>query len=146
NLGTSALMGAAGAGVGRGVSTVVPTLKEGISHATTAGPTIAANFLGAEPAATTMARELAEKGVQVPPSAWAKEAPHLQNVVEVFDPAFRTQEPLTKSAQGYYDKSAGQLLDDLGVAPRKSILDPEAAVPTQKVGETLLAKTLAESQ
>jgi hypothetical protein len=78
--------GMMGAGVGRGIATVVPAAKAGISTVGQMLPTIVAKFLGAGPE-TAAARQLAEKGVLVPPSAWAHEAPHLQNVVEVLDPA-----------------------------------------------------------
>lgn len=146
NLGLAAASGGAGAGVGRGIATVVPSLKEGISVASTAAPGLVAKFLGAAKEDTQLARTLAEKGVQVPPSAWAHEAPHLQNIVEVFDPAFRTNKPLMESATAHYEKSAGGLLEDIGVKREGSLLSPAADVPTQKAGETILAKTLAESK
>lgn len=146
NLSMAGLTGGMGAGVGRGVAAVVPTIKEGITAVGQALPRAAVHFLGADPAGTTMARELAEKGVMVPPSAWAKEAPHLQNVVEVFDPAFRTQAPLAESAAKHYEKAAGEVLDTLGIKRAEPLLKPTADVPTQPAGEAVLAKTIAESQ
>ena len=144
-LGLAAASGAAGAGVGRGIATVVPSIKEGISVASTAAPGLVAKFLGATKGDVKLARELAEKGVAVPPSAWAHEAPHLQNVVEVFDPAFRTNKPLMESASAHYEKSGKELLEGMGVKPEGSLLEPGGAVPTQKAGEMLLQRTLAES-
>ena len=86
NLGKAGMMGMAGAGVGRGIAAFVPAAKAGVSSVGQMLPSAVAHFLGAGPELTA-ARQLAEKGVKVPPSAWAHEAPHLQNVVEVFDPA-----------------------------------------------------------
>lgn len=144
NLVKSGAMGMAGSGVGRGIATLVPAAKAGVSSVSSMLPSVASKFLGAGPELTT-ARELAEKGVMVPPSAWAHEAPHLQNVVEVFDPAFRTNKPLLESATKHYETSANKVLDDLGVKREGSVLNPEAAVPTQAAGEKVLQKTLAES-
>jgi len=134
-----------GTGVGRGIATMVPAAKAGVSSVTAALPSLAAKFLGAAPQETRMARELAEKGVQVPPSAWAHEAPHLQNIVEVFDPAFRTNKPLRESAAEHYEKSATKVLDDLGVKREESLLTPKTAVPTIPAGEKIMQRTLAES-
>ncbi len=144
NLGKAGMMGMAGAGVGRGIAAVVPAAKAGVSSLGQMLPTAAAHFLGAGPELTA-ARELAEKGVKVPPSAWAHEAPHLQNVVEVFDPAFRTNKPLLESATKHYEESAAKVLDDLGVKREGSIIKPAADIPTQKAGEVILQRTLAES-
>lgn len=147
NLGTAGAFGAAGEGAGRIVAGAVPTIREGISNLSEAAPKALANFLGATKENTRMARELAEKGVMVPPSAWAKESPHVQNLVEVFDPAFRTQKPLEQSATGYYEKSAGQLLRDMGVDVKEGqLLQPETAVATKPAGEALRARALNESQ
>ena len=153
-------MGIAGQGVGRGIATMVPAAKAGVSSFGQMLPTVAAHFLGAGPELTA-ARQLAEKGEiagsktfglpirqtenLVPPSAWAHEAPHLQNVVEVFDPAFRTNKPLLESATKHYEESANKILDDLGVKREGSIVKPEANIPTQKAGEIVLQRTLAES-
>jgi hypothetical protein len=144
NLVKSGAMGMAGAGVGRGIAAVVPAAKAGVSSVGQMLPTMTAKFLGAGPEITA-ARELSEKGVKVPPSAWAHESPHLQNLVEVFDPAFRTDKPLLKSATEHYEKSATSILDDLGVKREGSITNPEVAVPTQRAGEIVLQKTLGES-
>ena len=142
--GLAAGSGLLGFGVGRGVAMAVPAAKAGVSSLGQALPSAAAHFLGAGPELTP-ARQLAEKGVMVPPSAWAHEAPHLQNVVEVFDPAFRTNKPLLESATKHYEESAAKVLDDLGVKREGSIVKPEADIPTQKAGEVVLQKTLAES-
>ncbi len=146
-------MGIAGQGVGRGIATMVPAAKAGVSSFGQMLPTAAAHFLGAGPELTA-ARQLAEKGetagsgvlgkmglsdpgTMVPPSAWAHESPHVQNLSEVFDPAFRTNQPLLKSATEHYEDSANKILDDLGVKREGSILKPEADVPTKQAGELL---------
>lgn len=154
-------MGMAGTGVGRGIATMVPAAKAGISSVGQMLPAVAAKFLGAGPE-TVAARQLAEKGekegsgilgmlgikgtdVMVPPSATMHEAPHLQNVAEVLDPAFRTNKPLLESATNHYEQSAGKIFDDLGVDREGSILKPAADVPTQAAGEKIMQKTLIES-
>ena len=146
NLGMAGLTGGMGGGVGRGIATAVPSLKAGVSAAGNALPGVAAHFLGATGPDLQMARELADKGVMVPPSAWAHEAPHLQNLTEVFDPAFRTNKPLMESATQHYEKSAGELLEGVGVKPEGSIVKPSADVPTQKTGEAIMQRTLQESK
>ena len=155
-------MSVVGTGVGRGIAAAVPAAKAGVSSIGQMGPRLAVNFVGADAAKLTAARELAEKGekegtgvlgalgikgtdTMVPPSAWAHQAPHLQNVAEVLDPAFRTNKPLVESATNHYENSANQILDDLGVKREGSILKPEADVPTQAAGAKIMEKTLAES-
>ena len=145
NLGGTLATSVAGEGAGRGIAAVVPAAKAGVSSLSRVLPTAAAKFLGADPVKTPMARALAEKGVMVPPSAWAHESPHLQNLVEVFDPAFRTNKPLLESATQHYEQSATKILDDLGVKREGSIVKPEVDVPTQAAGEKIMQKTLAES-
>lgn len=142
--GLAAGSGLLGFGVGRGVAAAVPAAKAGVSSVGQMLPAVAAKFLGAGPEIAT-ARELAEKGVMVPPSAWAHEAPHVQNIVEVFDPAFRTNKPLLESATSHYETSAKKVLSDLGVEREGPVATPQQAVPTQAAGETVLRKTLTES-
>jgi hypothetical protein len=136
--------GMLGAGTGRGISTVVPSIKSGLSAATAAAPGAVRSFLGAGEADLKTASSLADKGVAVPPSAWAKEAPHLQNVVEVFDPAFHTNQPLLESATAHYEKSAGEILQTLGIKDPGSLTKPIADVPTKEAGEAIMRKTLGE--
>ena len=143
-LGIAGAGGMMGAGVGRGVSTIVPSLKSGLSAATAAAPGALRSFLGASEADLKQASALAEKGVAVPPSAWAKEAPHLQNVVEVFDPAFHTNQPLLESATAHYEKSAGEILSTLGIKDPGSLTKPIAQVPTKEAGEAVMRRTLGE--
>lgn len=144
NMAVAGMAGAAGAGVGRGLATVVPSVKAGISAAGAAVPKAAAYFLGAGEAELKTARELAEQGVMVPPSSWAHEAPHLQNMVEVFDPAFRTNKPLRQSAVDYYEKEAGKTLEAFGVEKPPSVVEPTAEIPTRAAGERIMQRTLQE--
>ena len=161
NLMKAGAMSVAGTGVGRGIATMVPAAKAGVSTVGQMVPKVAAHFLGAGPE-TVAARKLAEKGekegsgvlgamgikstdIMVPPSAHLHEAPHLQNVVEVFDPAFRTNKPLVESATKHYEESANKILDDLGVKREGSIIKPTSNIPTQKAGEVVMQRTLAES-
>lgn len=145
NMGLAGMSGMAGAGVGRGIATVVPSIKAGVSAATAAAPGVVRHFLGAGAEDLQQARALAEKGVMVPPSAWAHEAPHLQNMVEVFDPAFRTNKPLRESAVKYYEKEAAGVLDQFGVKPPESISAPKAEIPTRQAGEKILQRTLTDA-
>ncbi len=141
-LATAGAFGAAGSAVGRGAA----GLLGGPSAIKSVAPKAAGKFLGADPEGLETALKLAEKGVTPPLSGWAKEAPHLQNVVEVFDPAFHTQKPLLQSAEKHYESTAKGILDQLGVKPEGSIIKPTEAVPVQPAGERLMAKTLAESK
>lgn len=145
NLGMAGLTGMAGAGVGRGLATVVPSIKAGVSAASAAAPSVVRHFLGAGAEDLPRARALAEQGVMVPPSAWAHESPHLQNMVEVFDPAFRTNKPLRESAVGYYEKEASKILDEFGVEKPESIVSPTAEIPTKQAGERIMQRTLQQS-
>lgn len=142
NQGLAAVGGMAGAGVGRGISMVVPSLKAGVSAAGAALPRAAAHFLGAQPETLKQARQLAEQGVMVPPSAWAHESPHLQNLVEVFDPAFRTNKPLQESAAAYYEQEGKKLLEQTGVQRTESLLSPTSEISTLEAGERIMQRTL----
>lgn len=144
NMALSGLTGMAGAGVGRGIATVVPSVKAGVSAVSALAPRAAAHLLGARPDEIKVARELAEQGVMVPPSAVFHESPHLQNMVEVFDPAFRTNKPLRESAVGYYEKKAGEVLDTLGVKREEPLTAPTRDIPTLAAGERIMQRTLAE--
>lgn len=146
-LGMAGASAAVGSGVGRGVGAFVGGAG-GIKNAVKGGmgANTAARFLGADPEGVNTAVGLAEKGVAPPPSGWAKEAPHVQNVVEVFDPAFHTQKPLLQSATAHYEKTGKEILGDLGVKHEGSLAEPREAVPTQKAGEAIMRKTLAESK
>ena len=146
-LGLAAASGGAGAGVGRGIGAIAPALKGAVTSAGGALPAMARHFVGTTPEDLGFARQLADKGALVPPSSWAKEAPHIQNIVEVFEPAFHTQDPLLQSATGHYERSAGELLEGLGVKTEPGqLVKPSEAVATQATGEALLRKTLTESQ
>jgi hypothetical protein len=142
--------GMAGAGVGRGVTTAVPSLKSGLSALTAAAPGAARSFLGAGKEDLAMASSLAQKGEAmglknlVPPSAWAKEAPHLQNVVEVFDPAFHTNQPLLEDATAFYEQTAGDILKAMGIKDPGSLTKPLTDVPTKEAGEAVMRRTLGE--
>lgn len=135
-------MGALGSAAGRVIGGAAPYIKD---KALTGAPKAAADFLGADEKGLRTAIELREKGVDlVPPSGWAKEAPHLQNVTEVLDPAFRTQQPLKQAAEGHYEKTGSQILSDAGTKASGSLLNPEAKVSSKEAGESLLLKAREE--
>jgi hypothetical protein len=138
-VGLSAAAGGVGTALGRGVAAVAPAVKGALTQA---APKAAASFLGADEGSLETALKLRDQGVMVAPSTWAKESPHLANVAEVFDPAFRMQKPLLQSATGHYEQSAGKILEDIGVKPEGKISDPTTAPSTQKAGEAVLAKRL----
>lgn len=143
-LGWAAVMGGGGELVGRGVAAAAPSAKGFVTQYL---PKAVAKLLGAEPEAVATATRLADQGVLVPPSAWAKEAPHVQNIAEVLDPAFRTQKPLQQSAEAHYERTARKLLDDMGIEapPTGEILKPTAAVSTREAGEALIGRAVRES-
>jgi hypothetical protein len=143
NLGEAAAFGAVGEGAGRAIAGAAPFIKGKIANTL---PAAAAKFLGADPAGLEQAIGLSEKGVLVPPSGWAKEAPHIQNVVEVFDPAFHTQKPLLQSATEHYEESATNIAESVGAKPAGKFSDPQAAVSTEKAGESILGRTREESR
>lgn len=131
--------GAAGTAVGRAVAPAVAAFK----GAKIGAPALAANFLGADAEGLATAIALREKGVElVPPSMWAMEAPHVQNVVEVLDPAFRTQQPLKQAAEAHYEKQSKSLLSEMGVEAEGSIIRPTQAPPTEEAGRALKARAV----
>jgi hypothetical protein len=113
-----------------------------------AGPRLAAHFLGADPEGLKTALELrTQKGVDlVPPGMWAKEAPHLVNVAQVYDPAFRQWNPLQTSATKHYERGVGDIYKEIGIEPKGSIVKPGATPSTREAGEALLARRLQAQQ
>lgn len=99
-----------------------------------------AKLLGAQPEETAQALRLTEKGALVRPSAWLKEAPYLRKVVEEFDPTFRQQDVLARSAEAFYDKEGRELMKRLGVEPpARALTDPAAPPPSEEFGQLMLA-------
>lgn len=146
NLGESAAMSAGGEVIGRGAAAFVPSIKAGMSNVGAALPGAVRKFTGATPENLEMAESLSKKGVMVPPSAVLKESPHIINVAERFDPAFRTQKPFLESATAHYDKSTEAILDKFGVKQKESLIKPKSAVPTQEAGAAIIRRGAAESQ
>ena len=134
-------MGGVGTAVGRGIAAVAPAVKGAIQNSV---PKALASFLGADEAGVEQALTLREKGALVPPSGWAKEAPALQNIVEVYDPHFRTQKPLLQSTTAHYEKGSKDILGQVGVSDVESLTKPEAAVSTEKAGEAVIGRTRDE--
>lgn len=154
NLGIAAISGGAGTGVGRGVAQFVPSIKAGVSNATAAAPGAMRYFFGSTKEGLERAENLSQRGYAVPPSAYAPEAPHLQNIVETLDPAFRTDKPLVRQNVAAYNKEAGDILEKAGVPEfqsvddlvRPSLTDPTAAIPTARVGEAMKEKAILAAQ
>lgn len=140
NLGMAGASAMVGEAAGRGVMAAAPMIKDKIGSASK----VAASFLGAEPEGLKTAIGLADKGALPPPSGWAKEAPHIQNIVEVFDPAFHTQKPLLQSATQHYEREGAKLLEQTGVKEAGSLVNPTAAVSTEKAGDLLLKRAEKE--
>lgn len=132
--------GGAGTAAGRAIGALAGA-PGGIRNA---APKMAADVLGADAQGLETAIGLRQKGVPVvPPSMWAKEAPHLQNAAEVFDPAFRTQRPLQQAAEQHYERQAAGLIHDTGVSRTDSVINPTGAVPTEEAGK-LVRKTATD--
>ena len=140
-LGTSALFGGGGTAVGRTAAAVAPAVKGAVSNAL---PRAANYFLGTDAEKLAQASRLREKGTLVPTSGMFPEAPHVANVVEVFDPAFHMQDPLRQSAEGHMERESTDILGQLGVEKPGKIVNPEAAVSTEAAGEGLLGRTREE--
>lgn len=155
NIGLSAGAGMAGMGVGRGIGVIAPTIREGISSASTAAPALLRKALGASEEDLRMAKQIADKGTSVPPSAVLKESPRLINRVERFHPAIDTSNPTLRSIEHHYETEASLALRELGVpefqplrgsdVKAPSLLEPGASVPTQRAGEALRERALRES-
>lgn len=152
NLAIAGMGGAAGAGIGTGLGAVFPTGKALVQRGISAAPEMAAKFLGAELEPMSKAVGISKKalaaGVKhpvVPPSAVFPESPHLQNIGEVFYPAFYTDKPWKKAAEAYYEGQAGHILDQLGIKREESLLSPSEAIPTRATGEKVMQRTLEES-
>jgi hypothetical protein len=81
------------------------------------------------------------KKMFVPVSMYAKEAPHLVNVTEVFDRAFHMNKPLLQSAMQYMEKRGRDILGKLGkdVSTIESLTEPTAAPSSRQAGETVLS-------
>lgn len=151
NLALAGLTGGAGAGVGRGAAVVVPSVKAGASAAGAALPGALRSVTGATKEGLEQGHELMKRGYAVPPSATMPEAPHIQNMVEVLDPAFRTNKPLVQQNLAAYEKEAGGVLKEAGVpefqdlVKAPSLTNPEAAMPTARVGEALKEKAITQA-
>ena len=88
----------------------------------------------------------ARRFAPVPPGPMFPELPHvIQNIVEVFDPAFHTQKPLLQSATDYYEKSSwhglAQIQGNWRRETGQACRCPQAAVSTEKAGEAVLGRT-----
>lgn len=138
-LGMAGLMGTGGSAIGRllGAKAAVG------GAATRASPSgLASKALGVDPEGLDLALQLKGKGVEnIPPSMYAKESPHLVNLVEVFDRTFNAAQPLQQSAEKHFETQGKDILGKLGADPAKvgSLVNPTAAVPTKDAGEKILA-------
>lgn len=142
-LGLAGASAAGGTAVGRVLAGVAPAGKGAVMQG---APRFAADILvGDAPSGIEnleMGLALREKGVLVPASKIYPEAPHLINIQQVFDPAFRTQNPLLQSATKHYETQAASILNRLGVKVEGRISEPTAAPSTREAGEALLAHRL----
>ena len=142
-LGQSGAAAAIGTGVGRPLAAAAPAIKGAVQQA---APKAAATFLGADPQGLRAAITMREKGLElVPPSMWAKESPHISNLSEILDQAFRTQKPFLQAAEKYYNDTGTSILRRAGVENPGDLLNPKAAIPTKEAGEALRDRMVAES-
>lgn len=137
-LGTAALFGGGGSAVGRTVAAAYPWLKGKITQG---APGVVGGALGVDPAGLAATVRMREAGLDLaPPSIWAKEAPALINMAEVFDPAFRTQKPLLQAAEKYADQRYREMLEAAGVDVEGSVVKPTAAPSLQEAANALLER------
>lgn len=155
--GVAAAAGAGGELIGRGVVAALPYAKEAVKNFASKR---AAGFLGAkeEPGALRTALEISQEGehpssskilrslgmtdpgTEVPIATWAKESPHLANM-EAWEVAFHKQNPLAQSASRYYERKAGDLLEQYGLTvPPGGVATPTAAPSIRETGQALLDK------
>jgi hypothetical protein len=137
----SALFGGGGTAVGRTAAAAMPAVKSAVGNVL---PRAVNYFLGTDPEKLAQGSRLREKGTLVPTSGMFPEAPHIANVVEVFDPAFHMQDPLRQSAEEHMERESRGILGDLGVKEPGKIVKPEAAVSTEAAGGGLLGRTRNE--
>lgn len=144
-LAASGASAVAGELTGAGLAAIGPTAKAVV---TKGFPWLVSAVLGTDKAGVETALKIKAKdpNVKIPISSWSPEAAHFANINEVFDPAYRLQDPMRQSQVKYYEAQTGKLLKDLGIEPPESISDLKAAVPTQKAGEIVLARTTADLQ
>jgi hypothetical protein len=142
-VGLATATGGVGTAAGRVIAGAAPAIKDVVKNV---APKFANWVAGTDKEALQTGIGLREQGVLVPPGPMFPELPHVINVVEVFDPAFHTQKPLLQSATDYYERTGTELLKskEIGVPKPGKIVDPEAAVSTEKAGESVLASTRAE--
>lgn len=138
-----------------GVVTAWPAIRE---IASSGGAKVAANFVGALKDELDMALSIASKGEQeskswllrrmgmtdpgaiVPVSTWAKGAPALQNIVDAYEKALDTSNPMLRSIQDYYRKAVENVFRKFGIKSEGDVLNPTAAIPARETGEVVLAK------
>ena len=144
SLGGAAAMGGVGTAVGRSIGTVGGALAQARKASPSA---VANNILGVDPEGLEMGLNLVRQGVQyIPPSGYAKEAPHLINIAEVYDQAFHTQKPLLQAAQQHLERKGTGVLQELGAEGEiGSLTKPKAAVPLRETGEKVLATARAKA-
>lgn len=101
-------------------------------------------ILETDPEGIAISRGLRAKGVtDQPVSPVFPGAPHLINVVEVYDRAMHPgKPPLQEAAAKYYDKAGKEMLTGMGVPEAEigSLAKPTAATPVAREGDALLAK------
>ena len=157
---------AAGEAGGQAIAGFVPSIKAGVSNVSGALPKIANSFLGAGKENLAKARGIAELGEKpaegpfagirrmvgntdtetpVGVSTWAKDAPHLSDVQEIFNPAFDLRQPLKRGAETAYERMTPDLLEKQGVGAVDDLVSPTAPVATRKAGKLLSDKAIEQS-
>lgn len=144
NLGVSGAVSGVGAGIGAGVGAAMPAIKGAVKNAVPYF--FAKHVLGATEVPENLEQgiRLAEQGVIVPPSKVFPEAPHVSNIVEVFDPVFHMQNPMLRSHEDFYERKAGEIMESTGLEKPDTFLRPAAAASTEKAGSALLGRARTE--
>lgn len=157
------LMAAGGEGAGRVIGGFVPSVKAGTTAIKNAGPDVMNKFLGTGAEDLAQYRRIGELG-ETPSSnpamrlfgltetttapgisTIAKEAPHLQNVQELFHEGFDTSQPRLRAAETAYNKMSAPLLEKQGVGSVDDLLSAEPKVSVQQTGEQLTAKAMQDA-
>lgn len=150
NLGIAGVFGSAGSAIGRATGAGIA----GGNAARKGSPAGLVNtFLGTDPEGLDLALAYKAKGGGLLPiSMYAKEAPHLINMEEVYLRAFQTQSPIEKDVEKYGEEQGRRILGGVGVTPQQiesqtgSLTKPTAAVPTRETGQAAKDAAAVELQ
>jgi len=87
--------------------------------------------------------ELAKKGVPVPVKKWAKGA-FMPKVIQDWAKMIPGYDPVKQAAETYYNVSAKNIMNALGITPEEAATRTTAQASSEKAGQAMLAKIRQE--